>query len=66
MATVNYSVPEHIKRAFNAAFKGENKSAIIARLMQQAVEERKRQERRKEAMARLEARRHRRLVDFAA
>ncbi|CAN5247628.1 MAG: hypothetical protein H0W33_07105 [Gammaproteobacteria bacterium] len=37
MATVNYSVPDEIKEAFNRAFYGENKSAIIAELMREAV-----------------------------
>ncbi|MFQ5661393.1 MAG: hypothetical protein ACE5GZ_13300 [Gammaproteobacteria bacterium] len=46
MSTVNFSVPEDVKRAFNKAFKGENKSAVLTRLMQQAVEKRKRQKRR--------------------
>ncbi|GAB6068879.1 hypothetical protein JCM13664_22000 [Methylothermus subterraneus] len=46
MATVNFSVPDEIKEAFNKAFAGENKSAIIARLMKQAVEEKERQLRR--------------------
>jgi hypothetical protein len=44
MATVNFSVPEEVKREFQKTFAKENKSAIIARLMQQAVEERRRQE----------------------
>ncbi len=47
MATVNFSVPDEIKAAFNEAFKGENKSAIIARLMREAVEEKERREQRK-------------------
>lgn len=38
MATVNFSVPEDVKQAFNAAFDGQNKSAVIADLMRQAVE----------------------------
>ena len=42
MATVNFSVPVDVKNAFNKAFEGENKSAILAVLMRQAVEERKR------------------------
>lgn len=39
MATVNFSVPERIKSAFNKQFKGSNKSAVIASLMRQAVED---------------------------
>jgi len=46
MATVNFSVPDNIKKAFNKTFEGENKSAILAALMRQAVEERKRTKRR--------------------
>lgn len=38
MATVNFSVPEDVKHAFNEAFQGKNKSAIIADLMREAVE----------------------------
>jgi len=39
-STVNFSVPEEVKRAFNEAFAGENKSAVIAGLMERAIEER--------------------------
>ena len=46
MATVNFSVPVDVKKAFNKAFEGENKSAVLALLMRQAVEERKRRKRR--------------------
>lgn len=37
MATVNFSVPEHVKNVFNHVFEGRNKSAIIADLMAEAV-----------------------------
>ena len=58
MATVNFSVPEEIKEAFQKAFANENRSAIIARLMQEAVEERQREQRRAAAIdALLELRR---------
>ncbi len=50
MATVNFSVPADVKDAFNKAFKGENKSAILTRLMRNAIEERKRQKRRMTAI----------------
>lgn len=50
MATVNFSVPDEVRDAFNETFAGENKSAVIARLMRQAVEERRRQERRRAAI----------------
>jgi len=42
MATVNFSVPDDLKEAFNKAFKGENKSAVVAGLMRRAIEEKKR------------------------
>lgn len=50
MATVNFSIPDPVKKAFNKVFAGENKSAILARLMRQAVEERRRQARRVKAI----------------
>jgi hypothetical protein len=62
MATVNYSVPDEVKRIFNETFAGRNKSAIIAELMVQAVEEERRRERRAGAIGRLLARRPRRPV----
>jgi hypothetical protein len=58
MATVNFSVPDEVKEAFNAAFKGENKSAVIARLMVEAVKEKKLQARRRKAIDRILARRN--------
>lgn len=50
MGTVNFSVPDEVKKAFNQAFAGENKSAVLTRLMRQAVEERERQKRRAAAI----------------
>ena len=38
MSTVNFSVPEDIKNAFDTVFEGQNKSAVIADLMRDAVE----------------------------
>jgi len=60
MATVNFSVPDDVKEAFDRAFGHRNKSAIIADLMRQAVAEAQRQERREAAFATLTARRSRR------
>lgn len=37
MATVNFSVPDDVKQAFDEAFGDRNKSAIIAELMRAAV-----------------------------
>ena len=53
MATVNYSVPDDIKEAFNQAFEGQNKSAVIARLMQEAVERQAKQRRSHAAIRRI-------------
>lgn len=53
MGTVNFSVPDAVKRAFDKAFAGENKSAVVTRLLRQAVEERERQQRRAAAIAAL-------------
>ncbi|HEV2853532.1 MAG TPA: hypothetical protein VHC97_12080 [Thermoanaerobaculia bacterium] len=50
MATVNFSIPDDVKEAFQEAFANENKSAVITRLMRQAVEERRREQRRSAAI----------------
>lgn len=44
MATVNFSVPEDVKDAFNATFDGRNKSAIVAEMLREAVEREKRRQ----------------------
>lgn len=53
MATVNFSVPDDVKKAFDRAFKDQNKSAVIAELMRQAVAEAERTKRRAELFRRL-------------
>lgn len=57
MATINFSIPDEVKQAFNAAFAGQNKSAIVAELMREAVEREARRERSRQAIARILARR---------
>ena len=57
MATVNFSVPDKVKEAFNKTFAGQNKSAIIAKLMSDAVEHAMRQQQREEAFRLLTERR---------
>ena len=57
MATVNFSVPDDVKSAFNAAFAGQNKSAVIAALMLQAIEEKQGLKRQAEAIDRMLERR---------
>lgn len=53
MATVNFSVPQNIKDAFDREFSGQNKSGVLAALMQRAVEERQQHRRRSKAVDRL-------------
>jgi len=37
MATMNFSVPEDVKQAFNATFEGQNKSAVLTQLLRTAI-----------------------------
>lgn len=53
MATVNFSVPDDVRDAFNEAFKDRNKSAIVADLMREAVEQFRRRRRSHEAIRRI-------------
>ena len=53
MGTVNFSVPDDVKDAFNTAFEGHNKSAVIAELMREAVERAARKERSRAAILRI-------------
>jgi len=57
MPTVNFSVPEDVKEAFNATFEGQNKSAVIADLMREAVQRAQRQQQHVDAIDRILARR---------
>ena len=57
MATVNFSVPEQVKKAFNKAYANENKSAVIAELMRDAVARKNRIKARRGALRRIAARR---------
>ena len=50
MATINFSVPDEVKQAFNIEFAKENKSAILTRLMEQAIEESRIKKRRHNAI----------------
>ncbi len=60
MATVNFSVPDDVKAAFDRTFEGTNKSAVIAELMRRAVAEVERGQRRAELFRQLTERRRRR------
>ncbi len=57
MSTVNFSVPEDVRQAFNKTFQGQNKSAIITDLMREAVERAARKQSHHKAIARILARR---------
>ena len=57
MATVNFSVPDDVKEAFNAAYQGQNKSAVIAELMREAIDRAQRKQRSHDAIARIMERR---------
>lgn len=57
MATVNFSVPDDVKDAFNLAFEGQNKSAVIAGLMREAIERAERRRRSRSAIDRILAQR---------
>ena len=58
MATVNFSVPDQVKKAFNKAYAQENKSAVIADLMREAVARKNRIKVRRGALRRIAARRN--------
>ena len=60
MATVNFSVPDDIKAAFDRTFGDQNKSAIIAGLMRRAVDEANRRKQREEIFRKLTRRREQR------
>lgn len=53
MSTVNFSVPEDVKQAFDAAFAGRNKSAVITQLMREAVEQEQRRRRSQDIVERI-------------
>src|SRR5437870_2886739 len=45
MATMNFSIPDDVKDKFNEVFDGENKSAVVTRLMRRAIEDEERSRR---------------------
>ena len=59
MAAVQFKIPDEVENAFNAAFAGEDKSAIITELMREAVERAERRRQRHEAIRRILDRRSR-------
>ena len=65
MSAVNYSIPDEVRTAFNEAFANESKSAVIARLMQEAVERRAREKASAAAFDRIIARREQRVKKWS-
>lgn len=59
MATVNFSIPDDLKTAFNETFEGYNKSAVVAALMREAIDREKAGRESKAAVGRILARRWR-------
>jgi hypothetical protein len=57
MATVNFSIPDDLKQAFNEAFEDQNKSAIVAELMREAIARAERKARSRAAIERILKRR---------
>ena len=57
MTTLNISLPEVLKQRFFDAFPNENKSALIARLMDEAIQRAERERASREAAQRILARR---------
>ena len=49
MAIMNFSIPDDVKDKFNEVFEGQNKSAVITRLMRRAIEEREQRAKQDEA-----------------
>lgn len=57
MATLNISLPEELKRRFFEAFADQNKSAVVARLIEEAIERAARERGSQRAVKRILARR---------
>jgi metal-responsive CopG/Arc/MetJ family transcriptional regulator len=45
MATMNFSIPDDVKERFNQTFVNSNKSAIVAQLLEDAIERAERKQR---------------------
>jgi hypothetical protein len=65
MATVNFSVPDEVKEAFDKTFAGQNKSGVVADLMRRAVQEVEQRRRREQLFKQLSAGRSRRATATA-
>ena len=56
MGTMNFSIPDDIKDDFNPTFAHENKSAVVAKLLREAVAQARRKQQSDEAIDRILAR----------
>lgn len=53
MATMNFSIPEDVKREFQETFARQNKSALLTELVREAIARQRRHERRQWAVDRI-------------
>lgn len=53
MATMNFSVPEDVKQAFNKTFEGQNKSAVLTQMLRSAIAQVQEQQLREAAAKRI-------------
>ena len=50
MSTMNFSVPDRVKEEFNKYYADENKSAVLTKMLEEAIEDKKKQEQRSKAI----------------
>ena len=53
MAAVQFKIPDEVEDAFNAAYAGQDKNAVITELMREAIERAERQQQRHAAIRRI-------------
>lgn len=53
MATMNFSIPDDIKERFNQTFANANKSAVVSKLLEEAIERAERKQQSDEAVRRI-------------
>ena len=53
MATMNFSIPDDVKERFNQTFINSNKSAIVAQLLEEAIERAERKQQSDKAIQRI-------------
>jgi predicted Zn-dependent peptidase len=50
MSTLSFSIPDRIKEEFNKYYANENKSAVLTGFLEEAIEDKKKQEQRSKAI----------------